>query len=1070
MTGHYNPWIVALSYAVAVLASYLALQLTVRVRASRSLGSDWWTLPVAASILGVGIWSMHFVGMLAFSLPIPVPYDITITFLSLCCSVLASYIALRAVSGDVLDSRNLLASGACMGAGVALMHYTGMRALQVSPGPRYDTTLVVLSIGIAVAASIAALWLCFRLRAGAGTRSRISAAMVMGAAIAAMHYTAMAGTHFAPDSFCRGNPLTVQNDWLAGTLALFTLLMLAAVPAAFTVTNRNARRIDVSIRRWSRVSYSVNGVLLSVMAVLVTLLFLQRTEPQESATRRHASLLLADQLLLESEKLTGAALSVASTGDPQVKTRYLHLQDLRARFLDQMKLNPNLSPPERTLLEQIDGVLDGLTWLERSAISAMRDVDPSGSWNATAAVESATSLRILNGAEYTSSKQRLIETVERFRTTLEERTEQEEAQATLKYDSLLVGVVVVVFGLLVSLGSTFLFTREKVQSVLDLAEATRRIGQPGYRFAPADARDEIGELARVFESMQVRNLERTRELQHEINERVAMEHTLIQNEERFRGVVEAAPYGMAIVDEAGLVTLVNAEVDAMFGYPREELIGRSIEALLPPRFRGRHTHDRATFSASPTSRSMGAGRDLVAQRADGSEFPIEIGLSPIEVAGRKCVLCSMVDVTVRKLAEQSLRNNEAKLNSIIENLSEGVVVCELDGAVRHCNQAAATMHGFSDPAELIERWSTSPEFLQLSGMDGRVWSVDELPLYRVLRKEKVGGLEASVRRSDIADWLRVFSFNGTLVPGRNGNPILAVLTIDDVTERKREEAERQQAQKLESVGRLASGVAHEINSPVQFINDCCHFVRDGVRDLSRLLLEYRKAFDDLASNGAPVAAAREALSRQAEEADLGYLLENLPGAVDRSIEGLQRVTTIVRSMKEFAHPDQKEKTYADLNRAIQSTLTIARGEYKYVADLETDFGDLPLVPCYLGDFNQALLNMVINAAHAVESVVKGSGARGRIKVRTRQEGQDAVIEIVDTGCGIPESIKDKIFDPFFTTKPVGKGTGQGLSITRSVIVDRHGGSLSVQSREGSGTTFTIRLPLGSDAAALSKAA
>jgi signal transduction histidine kinase len=182
------------------------------------------------------------------------------------------------------------------------------------------------------------------------------------------------------------------------------------------------------------------------------------------------------------------------------------------------------------------------------------------------------------------------------------------------------------------------------------------------------------------------------------------------------------------------------------------------------------------------------------------------------------------------------------------------------------------------------------------------------------------------------------------------------------------------------------------------------------------------------------------------------------------------VTTIVRSMKEFAHPDQKEKTYADLNRAIMSTLTIARNEYKYFADLDTSLGELPLVPCYLGDFNQALLNIVVNAAHAVESVVGSSGERGRIFVRSRREGDEAVVEVEDTGCGIPESIRDRIFDPFFTTKEVGKGTGQGLAIARSVIVDRHGGSLGVRSREGAGSTFTIRLPLDTDVGALAKAA
>jgi signal transduction histidine kinase len=277
-------------------------------------------------------------------------------------------------------------------------------------------------------------------------------------------------------------------------------------------------------------------------------------------------------------------------------------------------------------------------------------------------------------------------------------------------------------------------------------------------------------------------------------------------------------------------------------------------------------------------------------------------------------------------------------------------------------------------------------------------------------------------------------------------------------------AELNQAQKLESVGRLAAGVAHEINTPVQFVSDSVHFIRDAVTDLEKLIGHYKAAIAEIAAGG-NTAAVQSAVVKAESDSDLPYLLEHLPRAVERSLEGLERVTTIVRSMKEFAHPDRKEMIAVDLNQALRSTLTISRHEYKYVADVDTDFGDIPIVTCHAGDVNQATLNIFVNAAHAIGDVVKDSGAKGRIGVTTCQDGDFVVIRISDTGSGIPKGIRDRIFDPFFTTKDVGRGTGQGLAIARSIIVEKHRGELTFETEEGKGTTFFIRLPIngGSEA-------
>ena len=280
----------------------------------------------------------------------------------------------------------------------------------------------------------------------------------------------------------------------------------------------------------------------------------------------------------------------------------------------------------------------------------------------------------------------------------------------------------------------------------------------------------------------------------------------------------------------------------------------------------------------------------------------------------------------------------------------------------------------------------------------------------------------------------------------------------DITEVRRRGLEHAASQKLESVGRLAAGVSHEINTPVQFVTDNVHFLRTSMIDIAAVALAYRDLQHAVQSQGDVVAAAQRAAEAE-KAADLDYVLENAPPAIDSALEGLGRIATIVRSMKEFAHPDQSVKESADLNQAIRSTLVVACNEYKYVAEIDTQLADLPLVQCYLGEFNQVILNLLVNAAHAIADVVKDSGNLGKITVGSRLDGDEVEISIADTGMGIPEAVRAKIFDPFFTTKEVGKGTGQGLAIARSVIVNKHGGTLRFETECGKGTTFYIRLPV-----------
>jgi signal transduction histidine kinase len=284
----------------------------------------------------------------------------------------------------------------------------------------------------------------------------------------------------------------------------------------------------------------------------------------------------------------------------------------------------------------------------------------------------------------------------------------------------------------------------------------------------------------------------------------------------------------------------------------------------------------------------------------------------------------------------------------------------------------------------------------------------------------------------------------------------------DVTEARRLVREMAQGQKLESVGRIAAGVAHEINTSVQFISDSVRFVRHALKDVPHALAAYRGLTAGVLS-GRDVIEAAKAAAETDEAADVDYFLKNAPEALDRALEGIGRVGSIVRSMTEFAHPDSRTMADVDINRALKTTLNMARNEYKGVADVETDFGEIPAVHCHAGDVNQVVLNLLLNAAHAIGDVVAGTSDKGRITVRTRAIGDYVEISISDTGDGIPESVRGRIFEPFVTTKEVGRGTGQGLALSRGLVVEKLKGSLHFETETGKGTTFFIRLPV-SDAA------
>jgi PAS domain S-box-containing protein len=322
--------------------------------------------------------------------------------------------------------------------------------------------------------------------------------------------------------------------------------------------------------------------------------------------------------------------------------------------------------------------------------------------------------------------------------------------------------------------------------------------------------------------------------------------------------------------------------------------------------------------------------------------------------------------------------------------------------------------------------------------------------------------EFRMQRKD-ETWLTMDARTSPFRPTYGGEPG-TLLVARDITDRRKLEWQLRQAQKLESIGQIAAGIAHEINTPLQFIGDNTHFLEQSFNDLSPLLKAYAELLA-AAENGKVTPEIVAAVRKAHDLAGPEYLCSEIPKAVKDTLEGVARTTNIVRAMKTFSHPGTAEKSLVNLREAVESTLTISRNEWRNVAEVVTDFDPtLPPVPLFAAGFNQALLNLIINATHSIADTIVGSKrGKGTITITAQRRGESVEIRVRDTGKGIPDDIKARIFDPFFTTKQVGRGTGQGLAIAKSAIVDQHGGSLDFETAPGQGTTFIIRLPLGFDA-------
>jgi len=558
--------------------------------------------------------------------------------------------------------------------------------------------------------------------------------------------------------------------------------------------------------------------------------------------------------------------------------------------------------------------------------------------------------------------------------------------------------------------------------------------------------------------------------------------------------VEQSPASVVITDTHGTIEYVNPMFCKVSGYSAEEAIGQNPRILKSgewPKSAYRNMWNTILRGDIWTG-------EFLNKKKNGDLYWEAASISPVrnEAGEVTHFLAVKQDITERKQAE--LRAKEQAQAIASANLALEEATKEAEASRERAEAAneklsrgqASLLQAHEETTQLLEAMSSvlisvasddrltacNTNAQRVLGIDAKTavgarlkdlglkwdWPVIEKAIADCRANQRPARIEeVRFTRPDDTQGFLGITINPLNTKGVGQGGFL--LTAADITDQKILQGQLAQSQKLESIGQLAAGIAHEINTPTQYVGDNTRFLKDSIGDLIAIVDKYSELM--ASENGPKDWAKRSAEIKAAlDELDFEYLKEEVPKAIEQSLEGVERVATIVRSMKEFSHPGGDEKQMADLNKAIESTITVSRNEWKYVAEMVTELDPtLPLIPCLLGDINQVILNMIVNAAHAITDVVgKDSGEKGTITVSTSRDHDQAEIRISDTGTGIEKDIIAKVFEPFFTTKEVGKGTGQGLAIARNVIVEKHGGTIDVESEVGKGTTMIIRLPIDPD--------
>jgi two-component system, NtrC family, sensor kinase len=499
----------------------------------------------------------------------------------------------------------------------------------------------------------------------------------------------------------------------------------------------------------------------------------------------------------------------------------------------------------------------------------------------------------------------------------------------------------------------------------------------------------------------------------------------------------------------GATTFVNAAGRLRFGYTAEAF--PNLESLIGHLSPDEQDRARRLLNRVLSGEGSGRAEEFLLHTTDGTPVPAAIRARPIRrnghIAGVRCIA---TDISDRKRAEAADQESARWFDRAFNASPAPTVLSDpITERFLDANSRFAELTEY-DREELIGH--TQDELA--------IWTDEAARTRYATTLRQMGStrdFETTIRTKGGAIRHVLASAEVLL---RRGQPCV-VSVYYDISAQKQAQVQQLQSQKLEAIGQLAAGIAHEINTPIQFVGDNLRFLQDSFATLLGLG-QQREAFIEAVRRNEPAPPLLQEIDAATRLADIDFVRAEVPDALSQSLDGVARVARIVRAMKEFAHPDAGEKAPSDLNAAIDSTVTVARNEWKYVADVSLDLEpNLPLVPCLVGELNQVMLNLLVNAAHAIADVVKPTGGKGQLTISTRQDGGWVEIRVTDTGTGIPEAVRPRVFDPFFTTKGVGKGTGQGLAIARTVVEKKHGGTLSFETEVGKGTTFIIRLPLRS---------
>ena len=537
----------------------------------------------------------------------------------------------------------------------------------------------------------------------------------------------------------------------------------------------------------------------------------------------------------------------------------------------------------------------------------------------------------------------------------------------------------------------------------------------------------------------------------DITKRKITEKALLNSEEKFRNIVQQSVDGIILFDRNGKIIEWNIADEKITGYAFADIQNLHVLELIVLLAKESaeqgfsilkdQLHNALYDGISPLANQI---VELTLSTKNGSRVMINAIVSRIEIGHDFVGSIIIRDVSGIKKSQAEVQ----KLASAVHEISEGLVIANNIGETEYVNLAVEKITGYSSEELLGKnlflfiKTNYTPEQIQANESG--------------LREGKIQRGKVICTRKDGSQY--TLQYNIAPIDDEQGNRNY-VSVISDVSQSELLEQQNRQAQKLEAIGSLAAGVAHEINTPTQYVGNNLLFIRNEFSAILQLLEKNQKLLNQ-AQSGELVAESIEQLHQEEKEADLEYLTNEIPRAIDESLEGIGRVTKIVQAIKEFSHPSMDEKTPVDLNRAIDTTITVSRNEWKYVADLIPHYDEkLPTVICSPGEINQVILNLITNASHAIkEQIEKGIYTKGLIEIFTFSKENSVEIHVKDNGAGIPEEYREKVFNPFFTTKPVGMGTGQGLSISYKVIVNKHNGNLGFETEIGKGTTFIITLP------------